>query len=53
MQGSFQKVSFPRILRVEKFKEVENERLVYVSFCEVNVKIGTFHESEEKFIDDL
>jgi len=53
MEGSFEKVAFSRILRVEELEEIKDEGLIDVTLCHVSVEIGAFDESEEEFIDNL
>jgi hypothetical protein len=53
MQGGLEKIAFSWIFRVKELKEIKDERLINVSFGEIRVKVGTFDESEEKFVDNL
>lgn len=53
MQSRLEEVTLARIFRIKELEEVEDEGLVDISFGEVGVKIGTFYETEEEFIDNL
>jgi hypothetical protein len=53
VQSGLEKVALPRILRVEKLKEVEDERLVDVPLGHVGVEVGALDESEEELVHDL
>ena len=53
MEGGFQKVPLARVFRIDEFENVEDKRLVDVSFRKVGVEIGTLEESEEEFVHDL
>ena len=48
-----QEVAFPRILRVKQLKQIENEILVDIPLGEVRAEVRAFHETQEKFVDNL
>lgn len=53
MKSGLQKVAFPRIFRVKELEQIEDEWLIDVSLRHVSIKIWTFDESKEEFVNDL
>ena len=53
MEGSLEEITFSGVLRVKEFEKVEDKRLIDVASSQVSVEICAFHETEEKFIDNL
>jgi len=53
MQSGLEKISFPRVFRVEQFEEIEHERLVDISFCNICIEIGALDEPKEELVHNL
>lgn len=53
MKRGLQKITLSWVFRVKELEEVEDKRLIDVSLCEVGVEIWAFHETQEKFVDNL
>jgi hypothetical protein len=53
VEGGLEEVPLPRVLRIEKFQEVQNEGLVDVSLGQVGVEVWALNEPKEEFVDDL
>ena len=53
MKGGLEEIALAWIFRVKQLKEVEYKRLVDVSPGEVGIKVRTFDEAEEEFVDNL
>lgn len=53
MESRFQEVSLPWVFAIEKFEERYNERLINIPLRNIGIEVGTLHEAQEEFVDDL